>query len=400
MPAHLPAALRGLRRAPEGGGRRPRRRWLFAGAAWLAVVLVGAVLAGFTLVAGPTPAPRPTPEVVASVPYWNLSHATAAVLAHRKDITEVSPWMYGLDASGSIAPQYTPAQAPTVTARLQQLRKAGLPIVPSLANITGGAWSYQPVSRILHHQALMEREIAAIVALTRQDHYAGIDIDFENLHAGDRQAFSTFVTRLGAALHAHGKILSVALFAKTSDAGYAPRNVAQDYAVIGRAADQVRLMAYDRHWAKSAPGPVAPIGWVRDVVRYAKSQIPADKIILGAPLSGYDWSHGRGRPVGWQQAFRLSTAHHAPARYDAAAQSPWFSYTDSSGARHVVWFENHASSRAKFGVAHGAALGGVFLWMYGQEDPGTWPALHSALLGGGRAGPGPSAPAASAGGAP
>jgi spore germination protein YaaH len=66
-------------------------------------------------------------------------------------------------------------------------------------------------------------------------------------------------------------------------------------------------------------------------------------------------------------------------RYDTVSQAPWFSYTDASGARHTVWYENGASSRAKFDAAHGAGIGGVYLWMYGYEDTGTWPALHQVL---------------------
>jgi spore germination protein len=158
-----------------------------------------------------------------------------------------------------------------------------------------------------------------------------------------------------------------------------PRNVAQNFAAIGRVANQVRIMAYDYHWATSAPGPVAPLPWVRSVLKYAKSQIPAHKIILGVPLYGYDWSGGNAQAVTWLQALRLARAHHVTARYDTSAQAPWFSYTDSSGRRHVVWFENQASSTAKFDVALGSQIGGVYLWMFGYEEPGTWPALAGAL---------------------
>ena len=228
--------------------------------------------------------------VVASMPYWNIGHGTSAVLGHRHAVTEVSPWMYGLSSSGQIDTQYARrARLPRWPARSGELRAAGKLIVPSIANITGGKWSYQPVGRMLHSPELMAAQVAAIVALVQQNHYAGIDLDYENLHAADRQAFTTFVTRLAHALHAKGKVLSVAVFAKTTNAGTDPRNVAQDYAAIGRAADQVRLMGYDYHWGSSAPGPVAPVSWIRAVLRYAKTQIPASKIILGVPLYGYDW---------------------------------------------------------------------------------------------------------------
>ena len=363
-------------RAPAAVPKRPRHG--FAGAVWLAVVLVGAVLVGLTMVNLQGSAPRHT-LVVASMPYWNISHGTTVVLGHRQDVTEVSPWMYGLSSSGQIDTQYPPGQAAAVAAEITRLRGAGKLIVPSIANITGGKWSYAPVGRMLHSPRLMAAQVAAIVALVQREHYAGIDLDYENLHAGDRQAFTTFVTRLAQALHARGKVLSVAVFAKTTNAGTDPRNLAQDYAALGRAADQVRLMAYDYHWESSPPGPVAPIGWVRAVLRYARTQIPASKIVLGVPLYGYDWVGRHGTGISWLQALRLSRQYHAAARYDQASQTPWFRYRDASGREHTVWFENAASSRAKFAAAQGAQIAGVYLWMYGYEDTGTWPALGHVL---------------------
>jgi spore germination protein YaaH len=363
-------------RASTGRSRRRAARPL-TGAAWLAVVLAGAVAAGLTLLPVPAPAP-PSRAVVASLPFWDISHGTATVLAHRQDFSEVSPWMYGLAANGRIEAQYPPAAAGTVTAALARLRRARLPIVPTLANITAGRWSYPQVARMLHHRALRGQQVSAIVALVLRHRYAGIDIDYENLRASDRGAFTAFIAALAAALHAHGKTLSVAVFAKASNAGYGEANLAQDYAALGRAADQVRIMAYNYHWATSPPGPVAPIRWVRSVLRYARTQIPASKIILGVPLYGYDWSGGRGTPVTWLRAFQLATRYRATPRYDAASQEPWFRYT-AAGARHVVWFENQESSRAKFDVAMGAGARGVFLWMFGYEDDRTWAALHVAL---------------------
>ena len=66
------------------------------------------------------------------------------------------------------------------------------------------------------------------------------------------------------------------------------------------------------------------------------------------------------------------------ARFDVTAEAPWFSYTDSSGAPHTVWFEDAESSKAKFSLAQEAGVGGVYLWMYGCEDTGTWRALRDA----------------------
>ena len=76
------------------------------------------------------------------------------------------------------------------------------------------------------------------------------------------------------------------------------------------------------------------------------------------------------------QAIHLARRYHVQPHYSASSQAPWFTYTDASGHQHTVWFENAESSRAKLELAHGAGIGGVYLWMYGTGDPATWPALH------------------------
>ncbi len=357
--------------APRNG--RPCWIWVVAG---LAAV---SALAGGILAAVPRSAPAASHlAVVASLPYWSIGQVGPDVTANRRDFTEASPWMYGLTSAGRITLQYPGSQAAAVQGQIALLRKAGLAIVPTLADVTAGRWNTAPVARMLHDPALMRAQVAAIAALVRERRYAGIDIDYENLAAGDRQGFSAFVTALAATLHAEGKILSVSVFAKTSNAGVDPQDEAQNYAAIGRAADQVRVMAYDYHWDTSPPGPVAPIAWVRSVLRYAETQIPASKVILGIPVAGYDWSAGHGSPVSWQGVQQLARRYGVAAHFAAGSQSPWLSYS-AAGASHVVWFEDQASTRAKLSAARAMGAGGVFLWMYGPPDPGTWGVLGDTL---------------------
>jgi spore germination protein YaaH len=318
---------------------------------------------------------HPRAAVVAALPFWSMGTGTTAVLAERQAVTEASPWIYGLSPSGAITPQYDSRTAVQVNGDMQRLRAAGLPLTPTLANTTHGKWSYAPVAAMLHDQARMRSHIADIVGIVQRERFAGIDIDYEDLRATDRDAFSDFVQQLATALHADNKTLSVAVFAKTDDAGSDPRNVAQDYAAIGRAADQVRLMGYDYHWSTSPPGSVAPIGWIRAVLSYAKTQIPPDKILLGIAVAGYDWVGDKGTPVSWQQADQLAKDHRVPVRTDPDSGSPWFTYTDGQGRVHQVWFENAASTKTKLDAVRDAGIGGAFLWMYGPADPGTWPAL-------------------------
>lgn len=362
--------------ANTGTQRRSRRRGFLTGSVFLILLVVGAVL-----VVGPRmlmPGQAPSTLVVGSLPFWNLTEGPNIVVANRGKFNEVSPWIYGIARNGEIVAQ-VPERTAETAAGMDQLRRSGIALVPTIANVTNGRWAYEPVANMLHDPATMTRHVNDVVALVQREGYAGIDIDYEDLRATDRDAFTAFVTRLGEELHAEDKVLSVALFAKTTDAGEDQRNVAQDYAAIGKAVDEVRLMAYDYHWSASPPGPVAPITWVRQVLDYAKTQIPANKIILGVPVSGFDWVDGRGEPVSWLQCFGRTKAFNATLQYDRLSQSPSFKYTDAQGRAHEVWFENAESTAAKLEAAKAAGIRGVYLWMIGGEDDRTWAQLHHIL---------------------
>jgi spore germination protein len=119
---------------------------------------------------------RPTTVVVASLPFWSLTDDTGIVAAHPGTFTEVSPWVYGLTATGQIAAQ-APQRAAETDAATHRLRTLGIPLIPSVANVTDGRWSYQPVATMLGDPAATGRHITDIVTLVNREGYAGIDID-------------------------------------------------------------------------------------------------------------------------------------------------------------------------------------------------------------------------------
>lgn len=313
--------------------------------------------------------------LIGALPYWNVGAGSAKILADKGNFNAVSPWMYGIDESGGMVSLLPPTKVASADDALSKLRRADIDLVPTISNTRDGVWDYPTIIAILRDPARRAEHIAKIVKLARQQNYSGIDIDYENFLAGDREVFTAFVTELARALHRAGKTLSVDVFAKASDQGYDQRNRAQDYRALGRAADTVRLMAYDWHWNSSEPGPIAPIGWVRGVLEYARSQIPARKIVLGVPAYGYDWVGNKGQLVSWLQAYGLAQKYGAAVHWDTTSQSPSLTYRSADGVRHVVWFENSYSILAKLALAQSMHIGGAYLWLAGDEDDLLWKLL-------------------------
>ena len=100
-----------------------------------------------------------------------------------------------------------------------------------------GSWQYGLTAPMSHNRGVMQREAKAIAHRVIGKHRDGVDIDEEELHAGGRDPFSTLFLAF-APLQAHGKSVSLNVFAKASDARYA-RTGLRIVEPSGRQPDQV-----------------------------------------------------------------------------------------------------------------------------------------------------------------
>src|SRR5699024_6234617 len=133
-------------------------------------------------------------------------------------------------------------------------------------------------------------------------------------------------------------------------------------------------------WGYSAGPPMAvsPINEVRRVLEYALTEIPANKILMGQNLYGYDWTlpfeQGKSfaRAVSPQQAIRIARENNAEIQYNEGAQAPFFRYVDKEGKQHEVWFEDARSIQAKFNLAKELNLRGIAYWKIGLSFPQNW----------------------------
>lgn len=328
--------------------------------------LVLALLAFLVLVpvASGTAAPSPARTVSAWLPYWDHARGLTAVRGSGDQFRNISPFWYRLTPQGSIEP-YPGANASEVRSAIDA---AGATITPTISN----EFDRERVARMTGDPVARAAHVRALTDLVVANGFDGLDLDYESLFAADRAAFSRLVRDLADALHAAGATLSVAVHPKTSEPGSWDGPKAQDYAAIGAAADRVRIMAYDFHWATSAAGPIAPVSWVRDVAAFAARAIPAHKIDLGVPLYGYDWTGSTGTGVTYAEVRALIDRYRPTVRWSKQDAESWFTYRDAARVTHTVWFADRRSVEARKTVAANAGLGGVVYWRLGGEDAGIW----------------------------
>ncbi len=365
------------------GGSGVSRRALLFGAAGSALVLTGCTTGAndpgrpaIPEPAGPTAAPEEDravePTYVGYVPYWDQPAALRTVEQHPAVFDQVSPMWYSLDRDGRVVLADDEYAVPDPAA-VAAMQARGAMVLPTITNLRNGDWNPGLVQSMLADDEVMTAHVAAIRELVAQSGYDGIDVDYEDLEAEDRNRYSTFLARLSEAMHADGKLITSSVYAKNSEPGPNPHNQAQDYALIGAVCDQVRVMTLDYHYAEGDPGPIAPIDWVDESIAWAITQIPARKVLVGVVLLGTDWPEdGTGTVVTHEEATALAAATGSTVSYLDAGDSPNFSYTDDDGTDHQVWFEDAQSSAVKLELIDRYGLGGAMFWRLGGEDPATW----------------------------
>lgn len=109
----------------------------------------------------------------------------------------------------------------------------------------GGNFDSGLASWLLTDEATRNRLIQNIVDTAVEKNYYGVDIDFENVYGGDREAYNSFLRDLSEQLHANGLILTTAIAPKTSANMKGILYEGHDYAAHGRYADRITLMTYE-----------------------------------------------------------------------------------------------------------------------------------------------------------
>ena len=246
-------------------------------------------------------------------------------------------------------------------------------VLPRLANTDStGGWHGKILSKFFRDPKAAEGLINELVDQLVAAHVQGVNVDIEELQGEDKEIYLDWLNDLAGALHRHHLLLTVDV----------PLNDGQafDYEAIGRIADATVLMAYDEHYSSGNPGPIASIEWFQDGVNDMVKRIPAEKLIVALGAYGYDWNlthKQEARSMGFLEVMRLARQVGAHIQIQEPSLNATFSYSDSQGDKHEVWFLDAVSAWDEFLELRRTHCCGVSLWRLGNEDQGLWTFLNS-----------------------
>ncbi|MEN9505985.1 MAG: hypothetical protein RI958_1911 [Actinomycetota bacterium] len=346
-------------------------------------------------------------------PYWQPEASIESFRSNARLFSDVSVVAYSATSEDSIAlyPQLSDTMIPSFR---EAARDAGVPVLATIFDDspagTMAAVLADPGRRTVHVDRIME-----IVAAGGTDGlgFDGVDLDYERFAFADgRSTWATtrpnwiaFLSELSTRLRPLGKLLVVSVppvydAGQTDASGY----WVYDYAAMGPLVDRIRVMTYDYSIPAGAPGPIAPISWVEQVIESVTALVPPSKIHLGIPTYGYDWvvdvagtcpadQTPESRAMSTARAARTVTERGLIAMWDDATAERRFDYVDElSGldaqgsptscavTRTVRYLDAEAIHRRTW-LAHRSELHGVALWALGNDDDRTWDGIRAAVDG-------------------
>ncbi len=305
--------------------------------------------------------------------YIMASQSFDSLVQNSNSLTAIAPWSWGLNSYGNLTGDIDPASLGEVLefAGNRQLKTYAL-----VHNMLNGSFDSRVASNLINNKYAAKQAVDQIHQTLINWGLSGINLDFENVPAGDKEALTEFVAEISNKLRPDGLEITMAVPAKTKDSADSDYTGAYDYARLGEYVDKLVIMAYDQHYRGGTPGPIASVQWVESVIKYALSQVPADKIVLGIPNYGYDWpKSGTAQGLTYDQTMQLAASEGANVRWQSNDKVPYFKY----GSGHEVWFENRYSIKYKLELVNRYKLNGIALWRLGQEDPGIWQVIDDTL---------------------
>lgn len=245
-----------------------------------------------------------------------------------------------------------------------------------------GGFSSDIAHAVLTDAAVQNKMIENIVSIMKEKNYYGLNIDFEYIYTYDRESYNAFLRTITERMHDLGYIVLTAVAPKLSGEQKGLLYEAHDYPVHGSVVDLVILMTYEWGYLAGPPQAVAPLDQVRRVIEYAVSVIPTDKILMGIPNYGYDWTlpYVRGTlatTFSNTEAVNRAYRNNAEILYSTTAQSPYYNYYDSNRKEHIVWFEDARSIRQKLLLVKEYNLAGISYWTAGRPFPQNFLVLNS-----------------------
>ena len=331
------------------------------------------------------------PEVIGFLPYWLINDSNNNYLS---DMDNISYFGLAIDVDGTISKMTKPTETEPGWLTLQTGKISPILDAAKQKNLKRSLVVFngnqESINRLMddpvkHGQNLV-KEVSPIII---KYGFTDLNLDIENVSTASesaRQKFTLFTKTVHNQLQKYDNSITLSI-------DVSPIVLIKPYLIdvnaISPFVDKVILMTYDFHYqGSSVTGAVSPVGGAgisaefdtETSIKEALKILSPDKIILGAPLYGYEWETlldhphaavipGSGIVVSNKRVEELlSTCASCSAQFDSISQESYFIYKDQeTNTFHQFFYPDKQAMEEKINLIKKYHLGGMALWALGYE---------------------------------
>ncbi|MBP1755627.1 MAG: hypothetical protein H6Q59_2025 [Firmicutes bacterium] len=247
-----------------------------------------------------------------------------------------------------------------------------------------GELSQKAAYNIIYTEELQDRFINNLLIILNEKGYSGVNIAYHFLSAENIQAYSIFTSKVAVAVRDAGYSFFITIPPRVSQGNNMMAYQKLDYSKFGQNANEVLFMPFYFGYSYVPPLPVMSITETKDLLEYAITIIPPEKVSIGISAIGYDWSLPyvpgvtKANSLSVTSAIQLADVKSAAIQFDEVSQTPFYNYSEVVlPINHIVWFTDARSIYGMAELVPSNGLKGIGVWNIMYYNSQLWLIINS-----------------------
>jgi spore germination protein len=210
-----------------------------------------------------------------------------------------------------------------------------------------------------------------LIDIIKSTGYYGVNVLVSGLNSLNQLMYLKAWTRLSEVLRSNGLLffLSINPNIKSIEDNISYEQI--EYITASKLVDGIIYLPYTWATNPDKPGAINSLSLLNRFIETTIKNLPADKIMLGIPLIGYDWEV-TDNPIGNQassltinSSIILALNTGSIIQFHEASQTPFFTYkeiTRGKESQHIVWFIDVRSIHALNNIILQYNISGSGIW--------------------------------------
>jgi Predicted glycosyl hydrolase len=270
---------------------------------------------------------------------------------------------------------------------IETAKQFGVAPLMLLTSVTfRGERNPEMIYEILLNPDYQETHAQSMLKIMKEKGYYGLNITITYLNETNQELYLNYLKRITSRLNKEGYPVFITIDPNFMTEENKVQFEKVDYSQYNELIDETYLMRFFWGTQYGPPMPVSSVENISLYLEYIKQMIEPNKINIGFPLLGYDWTipyiegFSEANAISLDAAIELARLMDSVILFDEASKTPYFKYeieTSGRSIQHIVWFTDARTIDAIVRLVIENDLGGMGLWNIMSYNSQLWLIINS-----------------------